>query len=78
MKLYKVPKILLLHLKRFKNSSSGYGYGSSRGKLSEIIESPIEDLDLSEYVMNFDLPMAYFNTAELTEIYSRARNENTN
>lgn len=54
MEIYKAPPVLVIHLKRFK---SGSGYGS--GKIQALIDFPTRNLDLSEFVTNFELPMDY-------------------
>lgn len=55
MEIYKAPPILLLHFKRFKSGNSLY----KKGKITEKVEFPIEDLDISEYVINHELPTDY-------------------
>ena len=64
MELYKIPKILIIHLKRFRQggrvSSYGYGYRSrGGGKIDKVIDFPIENLDMSKYVLNPTLPSDY-------------------
>lgn len=53
MKIYKAPQYLIIHLKRFR-TPSGAGYFSS-SIVSTKVDFPLE-LDLSDYVMNSDLP----------------------
>lgn len=50
MSLYKTPKILILHLKRFKQKST-----YSKSKLNSLVNFPF-DLDLDGYVINKTLP----------------------
>jgi len=49
-KIYKAPPILVFHLKRFKNIHS---------KIHKKVTFPTENLDLSEYIVNPELPMDY-------------------
>jgi ubiquitin carboxyl-terminal hydrolase 4/11/15 len=42
MEIFNAPNILIIHLKRFKNNQ----------KIDSLIDFPIEDLDISEFVMN--------------------------
>jgi len=48
MDLWKVPDVLILHLKRFKYSKY------SRDKLDTLVEFPLEGLDLAPFVVNED------------------------
>lgn len=54
MELYIAPKILIIHLKRFKtNKVSSIGtffYPASSSKLSTLVEYPVNGLDLRDYV----------------------------
>ncbi len=70
MSIYKVPKYLVIHLKRFKQedqsqsyNSYSYGYSYRRSysgdKLDKLVTFPLEDLDLTKYVMNHELPKEY-------------------
>lgn len=54
MSLYKTPKILVLHLKRFKQKLSYY-----KSKISSLVKFPLE-LNLDGFVINKTLPQAYF------------------
>jgi hypothetical protein len=47
----KTPKILVVHLKRF-----GYrgGHGNIRERLDDVIDFPINDLDIKDYIENND------------------------
>ena len=49
-KIYKAPPTIILHLKRFKNEYS---------KIQNKIIFPVNDLDLSDFVINHELPMDY-------------------
>lgn len=54
MELFKTPKVLILHLKRFKtskiNSIGTYYYTSGSSKISNFVEFPLKGLNLSPYV----------------------------
>lgn len=54
MEIYKTPKILILHLKRFKtskiNSIGTYYYTSGSSKISNFVEFPLKELNLSHYI----------------------------
>lgn len=54
MELYKTPKILILHFKRFKtskiNSIGTYYYTSGSSKISNFVDFPLKELNLSNYV----------------------------
>ena len=54
MSLYKAPRVLVIHLKRFKSSGS-----YSKSKITDRIDFPIEDLDLTNYVRDPSLPEEY-------------------
>ena len=49
MDIWKTNDILVIHLKRFGNAS-----GSMRDKINTLVEFPINDLDLSPYVLHAD------------------------
>jgi len=53
MSVYKAPKYLIIHLKRFKSkgSRSFYSYGN-HGKVSDLVKFPIKGLKLTNYVIN--------------------------
>lgn len=51
MQIYKVPKILVFHLKRFKNSNKFF-----KSKLETLIKFPIGEFDVSEFIINDHLP----------------------
>jgi ubiquitin carboxyl-terminal hydrolase 4/11 len=63
MSLYKAPRILVIHLKRFKGSGS-----YNKSKITDRIDFPIEDLDLSNYVRDSSLPEDYENESILQSI----------
>jgi len=43
MEIYKCPEFLIIHLKRFSHGKSNFAR-----KIEEVIEFPIEDLDLNQ------------------------------
>ena len=55
MEIYKSPPILILHLKRFTNNN----------KLSILVDYPVKDLDLSDYIKNED-----DNTSRLYDLFA--------
>ena len=65
MELYRAPNLLILHLKRFKNSRvSNYGFYSSYygSKITSLIHFPLENLDLTPHVKGKpldSLPLKY-------------------
>jgi ubiquitin carboxyl-terminal hydrolase 4/11/15 len=50
LELFHTPKLLILHLKRFSYSSGRSRYRISAEKVDKVIDFPIEELDLSNYV----------------------------
>jgi len=62
MEIYKVPPVLIIHLKRFKTSktsSIGPFYWSQGKKINAVIDFPIQGLDLSNYVLGKDKNAIY-------------------
>lgn len=54
MQIHKTPKILIIHLKRFRSSAHNYGkyyFESSGKKITDEIDFPISDLDMTKYVL---------------------------
>ena len=51
MWIYKGPKILIFHLKRFKSGSIVY-----KNKIESLIDFPIDGLDLTDFLLNPELP----------------------
>lgn len=53
MDLYKLPPILIIHLKRFLKNDNEYSFfrNASR-KITELVEFPLTSLDMSEYLLN--------------------------
>lgn len=49
MELYRTPEFLIIHLKRFSHQRQSFF--SSR-KIAELVNFPVEGLDLSEYVLS--------------------------
>ena len=55
LELFRLPRLLIITLKRFKTSKSRYGgyLGSSGGqKLETHVEFPLEGLDMAPYVLS--------------------------
>lgn len=52
LEIYRIPKVLVVSLKRFKTSRSKYGWGSGGQKLDTLVEFPLEGLNLNQYVMS--------------------------
>jgi len=59
LELYKLPKVFIIHLKRFKTGDNTR-WNRTESKINDFITFPIEDLDLSSYVINPNLPSDYF------------------
>lgn len=53
MEIYRVPPILIVHLKRFKT------HGYRREKLSTLVTFPEKELDLSDFVIGHEKPPLY-------------------
>jgi len=53
MDLFKLPPILIVHLKRFLKNDHEYSFfrNASR-KITELVDFPITSLDMSEYLIN--------------------------
>ena len=53
MDLYRLPPILIIHLKRFLKNDHEYSFfrNASR-KITELVDFPIKSLDMSEYLIN--------------------------
>lgn len=54
MEIYKAPPILIVHFKRFRS-----GGGQNSGKIEIPIYFPTNELDISAFVKNHELPMDY-------------------
>ena len=56
MEIYKLPRILIITLKRFKQSKSSSRYGMMSGlnvkKIDTLVDFPLEGLDMSPYVLS--------------------------
>lgn len=53
MDLYKLPNILIIHLKRFlKNESENSFFRNISRKITEKVDFPLRSLDLSQYLIN--------------------------
>jgi ubiquitin carboxyl-terminal hydrolase 8 len=54
--IWKAPNILIIHLKRFKyNSKSGFV------KINNLVEFPVRNFDLSEFVLSFQRTKPEYN-----------------
>jgi len=62
MDLYKVPTYLVIHLKRFKNST----YQPEKNVLK--VNFPVEGLNLTNYVLNKSKPKT--NSMEIEDFYN--------
>lgn len=65
MELYRVPQILVVHLKRFKTSKvSNYGsfyFSQGSKKITVTVDFPLESLDLRSYVLGADKENAIYD-----------------
>jgi len=54
LEVFRVPKLLILTLKRFKASKSRIGslFGLSGGKLDTMVDFPLDGLDMTNYVLS--------------------------
>lgn len=55
LQIFKAPLVLVINLKRFKAGKSKlamYGLGSGGGKLSTLVDFPIDNLDMSPYILH--------------------------
>jgi ubiquitin carboxyl-terminal hydrolase 4/11/15 len=68
MDIYKAPKILLIHLKRFKGTGLDF---SGKSKILDKIGYPVEGLDLTEHVLNHRLPGSEEEDIRMEEEKSR-------
>jgi len=51
LEIFKVPKVLIISLKRFKQAKSKYSWGGGK-KLDTLVHFPLEGLDMSPYVLS--------------------------
>lgn len=54
LEIYKAPKFLAVHLKRFRETKKNGNVGLS--KIEALVNFPIDELDMTEYVINPDYP----------------------
>jgi ubiquitin carboxyl-terminal hydrolase 4/11/15 len=52
LEVFKVPRVLIISLKRFKQSKSKYSWGGGGKKLDTFVNFPLEGLDMSPYVLS--------------------------
>lgn len=72
MEVYKVPPVLILHLKRFKTqkpSSIGPFYWGQGKKINVTIDFPLNGLDLREYVLGPDRESAVYDLYAVSNHY---------
>lgn len=65
LQLYKTPKILIIHLKRFKKNM----YGVTSEKIKNKIEFPINNLDIKPYVSKFNTESTKYNLIGVNKHY---------
>lgn len=65
MQIYRLPQILILHLKRFKGS------GMFKSKLSTVVDFPIEGLDMSNYAVKSETPSYYIDNSNIKEEFNK-------
>lgn len=53
LEIYRVPRIVIISLKRFKTTRNKYGFGGGQ-KVDTLVEFPLEGLDLSPFVLSPD------------------------
>jgi len=51
LEIYRVPRILIVSLKRFKTSRSKHGFGGGQ-KIDTLVEFPLEGLDMRPFVLS--------------------------
>ena len=53
LEIYRVPRIMIISLKRFKTSRSQnkYGFGGSGQKIDTLVEFPLTGLDMRPFVI---------------------------
>lgn len=51
LEIFKLPKILIITLNRFKKSKSKYGFGGTK-KNEIFVDFPLEGLDMSPFVLS--------------------------
>lgn len=53
MDLYRLPPVLIVHLKRFlKSDNESSFFRNASRKITENVDFPLKSLDLSEYLIN--------------------------
>ena len=63
LEIYKIPKIFIIHLKRFKTGDNTR-WNRTESKINDMITFSLEDFDLSPFVTNLNLPHDYANESE--------------
>jgi ubiquitin carboxyl-terminal hydrolase 4/11/15 len=64
MYIYKTPKVLIIHLKRFKQKADKWF--ASKAKMGCLVKFPHE-LDVEKFVISKTLPEAYFHKSANTD-----------
>ena len=59
LELYKIPKIFIIHLKRFKTGDNTR-WNRTESKINDLITFPVEDFNLASFISNRHLPEDYF------------------
>ena len=52
LEIYKIPRIMIISLKRFKTSKARYGMGRASTKVDTMVEFPLQGLDMSQFVLS--------------------------
>lgn len=53
LEIFKVPRVLIISLKRFKqNKANKYSYGGGNKKLETFVDFPLEGLDMAPFVLS--------------------------
>ena len=58
MELFRVPPILIIHLKRFKTKETGR-FGGSGDRLNTLVDFPLTGLDISQFTKTLDIKPIY-------------------
>lgn len=66
MQIYKAPPVLFLNLKWFKQSSGSY----YKDKLEDVVDFPIKNLDLSNWVLSNINPDGSFKQSLKYDLYA--------
>lgn len=67
LEVWKAPPVLIVHLKRFENARSFFGFSARRGKVDTFVKYPVDGLSLESYVRGPDkarIPYDLFAVSE--------------